>query len=63
MGVGLILRKKAFGWGILITFGIYTFYDMAKYVPLPISQNLLYLLFFIASVSAFWAVWKISKNK
>jgi hypothetical protein len=63
LGIKLILRKKAYGWGILITFGIYTFYDIAKYASFPISSDVLYFLFFIASVSIFWAVWQISKNK
>ena len=63
LGIKLILQKKNYGWGILITFGIYVFYDLSKYLSLPISTGLLYLLFFIASTSALWFVWQLLKLK
>jgi hypothetical protein len=63
LGIKLITQKKVYGWGILITFGIYVIYDITKYLSLPISQNFLYILFFIASISAFWTIWTLSKGK
>jgi hypothetical protein len=63
MGLRLVSKKKNFGWGIFITFGIYVFYDLSKYLNLRIGPDLLYLLFFIASISAFIFVWQLSKKK
>ncbi len=60
LGVALaVYRKKAYGWFIALTFALYVFYDLANLVSLNISRDLLYLLFFAATVSILWAVWSI----
>lgn len=63
LALQLALHHKKYAWGLLITFGIYVFYDLAKYLSWAISDDALYLLFFIASASAFWAVWQLGKGK
>lgn len=63
LGIKLVTQGKPFGWGIFITFGIYVFYDIARYINLSISQDLLYISFFIASLSALWAVWSLTKKR
>ena len=63
MGYRLYLKKKFYGLGIFITFGIYVIYDLAKLLSLSISTDLLYLLFFVASISAFLTVRQLSINK
>lgn len=56
-------KKKSYGWGFFITFGIYVFYDIVRLLNLSISNNLLYFSFFIASLSALWTVWEVYKRK
>jgi hypothetical protein len=57
LGIMIALqKKKTYGWGIFLTFGIYVFYDFARLISLNISSNILYWSFFVATVSALWAV-------
>jgi hypothetical protein len=56
-------KKKTYGWGFFTTFGIYVFYDIARLLSWNISDNILYVSFFIASLSAFWTVWEVYKRK
>lgn len=62
LGIKLVSQQKSYGWGIFITFTIYVFYDISKYLSLDISPNLLYIFFFVASISAFLAVWNLVKK-
>lgn len=60
LGVALaVSRKKVYGWFIALTFVLYVFYDLANLIPLNISKDLLYPIFFVATVSILWAVWSI----
>ncbi|MDD3662198.1 MAG: hypothetical protein PHG63_04000 [Candidatus Dojkabacteria bacterium] len=64
MGISLALtRKRVYGWGFFVTFSLYVFYDLAKHYELDISSDLLYVVFFVATVSALWAVWQLLKEK
>ena len=64
MGLLIVFKKKKiYGWGIFLTFAIYVFYDFAKLASWNISQDILYASFFVATVSAFWAVFKIFMEK
>ncbi len=58
-----LVQKKKYGYGIFLTFAIYVFYDLAKLVNYSINSDILYGIFFIASLSALWAVWMIYKEK
>ncbi|MFA5258491.1 MAG: hypothetical protein WC979_04130 [Candidatus Pacearchaeota archaeon] len=63
MGLILVFKKnKNYGYGIFLTFAIYVFYDYAKLASLSVSTNVLYSMFFIASLSALWAVWRMYKE-
>jgi hypothetical protein len=60
LGIMLALSKgKSYGWFIALTFAIYVFYDIANLIPLNVSIHLLYPIFFVATVSILWAVWRI----
>lgn len=59
----LFKKKKQYGLCFAITFGIYVFYDLARLMAWNISANLLYISFFIASVSALWGMWELYKKK
>lgn len=64
IGIMIYLKKKQiYGLGFFATFGIYVFYDLSKLLGWDISNNILYTLFFIASLSALLAVWRIYKLK
>jgi len=63
LALKLALGHKKYAWGLMLTFGIYVVYDLAKYLSWSISPDALYILFFIASASAFWAIWQMGKGK
>ena len=52
-------KKKIYGWCIALTFALYVFYDLANLLALNISQDTLYMIFFMATLSILWAVWNI----
>ncbi|MFA5113885.1 MAG: hypothetical protein WC529_06300 [Candidatus Margulisiibacteriota bacterium] len=63
LGVLLATQKrKAWGWCLALTFAIYVYYDLARYLNWGVSPDILYLSFFIASVSVTWAVWQSYKS-
>jgi len=57
-----IEKKKIYGYGLFLTFAIYVFYDFAKLSNWNINLNVLYFSFFVATLSALFAVWKIFKK-
>jgi len=60
--LGIILaigKKKMYGWFIALTFVLYVVYDLANLQALNISQDALYMTFFVATLSILWAVWNI----
>jgi hypothetical protein len=48
-----IQRKKLFAYGFALTFFVYVFYDSVRFFSLPVSESVLYVSFFLATVSAF----------
>ncbi len=54
-----IRRKKMYGWCIAVTFVLYVIYDLANLLALNISEDTLYMIFFVATLSILWAVWNI----
>jgi hypothetical protein len=64
--IGILMffqKKKIYGFGFFITFGIYVFYDLARLLGWDISNNILYISFLIASLSALLVVWAVYKLK
>ena len=62
IGIVIVIRGNKFGYGLLITFAIYVFYDLANQFQLNINPDVLYSLFFIASISILWFAWGLLKN-
>jgi len=58
-----VRRKRVFGYGIFLTFSIYVFYDLARLIPLEVTNVTLYPVFFVATLSMLWAVIMIYKEK
>jgi len=63
LGIAMIYKKKNYGWFFLITFGIYVFYDLAKMIGFSINQDILYISFFTATLSALILAWRIYEKK
>jgi hypothetical protein len=60
LGVMLaISKKKMYGWCIALTFVLYVVFDLANLMALNISEDTLYMIFFVATLSILWAVWNI----
>ncbi|MBU0686668.1 MAG: hypothetical protein KKB81_02260 [Candidatus Margulisbacteria bacterium] len=64
-----VQKKKGYGWCIALVFAIYVFYDAVKFINsnqlavINISADLLYILFFIATVSILWVVWQVYRGR
>lgn len=56
-------KKKKFAYGFALTFAIYVIFDTARQFNLSISQDLLHVLFLVASISALWSMWQLYKSK
>ncbi|MFH1868151.1 MAG: hypothetical protein ABH843_04185 [Candidatus Omnitrophota bacterium] len=57
----VVKKKKIYGLGICLTFGIYVFYDISRFLSVPVPPGLSDTLFLIASASILWVVWSLSK--
>ncbi|MFZ3148476.1 MAG: hypothetical protein WA137_05495 [Methanothrix sp.] len=55
----LSVKKKMYGWCIAVTFVLYVVYDLANLMALNISEDTLYMIFFVATLSILWAVWNV----
>jgi len=58
--IGLV-KNKLYGWLIALTFIIYVVYDLSRFLSMTLPSH--DLLFFIASLSIFIAVWMVGKGK
>ncbi len=57
MGILLAaVKKKKYGWGIALTFGVYTFYDLVRFSDVAMPRSIMSVLFLAASASMLWAV-------
>jgi len=59
---GAIKKRAICAYGMALTFSIYVVYDSAKFFNWNMSGNILTVMFFIASLSALWAVWKMGQE-
>ena len=57
-----IKRQKVCAWGMALTFFIYVFYDSVKLFNLNVPEGVVVPAFFVASVSALWAVIKMGQE-
>lgn len=52
----IAFRKRPYMIGLAITFGIYVYYDLARYYSWEISESLLSSVFLIATLAALVAM-------
>jgi hypothetical protein len=55
-------KNKSYLYGLALTFGIYVYYDLSRLLAWTVSDSLLSILFFVATVSALWSAWGIYKK-
>ncbi len=58
-----IFKKQPYMLGFTITFGIYVYYDLAKLYLWESPENLLPIMFFIATLSALISMVAIYRKK
>jgi len=57
-----VFRGRSAMIGFAITFGVYVYYDLARYYEWQVSEPLLSLVFLIATLSAFLSMVALVKN-
>ncbi|MFA5413510.1 MAG: hypothetical protein WC348_03145 [Patescibacteria group bacterium] len=56
-------RGRSYMYGLAFTFAIYVFYDLAKLYGWGVPQNVLSVIFLVATLSALASVWQISRRR
>ena len=56
-------KKRMYGVFIFFTFFIYVMYDLTNFLSLNVPVDAGYLIFFLATLSIFYAVWLLYKGK
>ena len=57
------VRGRTYMYGLAFTFAIYVFYDLARALSWDISETVLVLSFFIATLAALYSVWHIYRHR
>ena len=52
MALLIAVRGRAYMLGFALTFGVYVYYDLARYYSWEVAENLLSAAFFVATLSA-----------
>jgi hypothetical protein len=52
MAIMAAIKGKRYAWGFALTFAIYVFYDLARFLNWQAADTALYPLFFMATLSA-----------
>ncbi|MBU0981195.1 hypothetical protein KKC94_00715 [Patescibacteria group bacterium] len=56
LALAVALKGRPCMLGFVVTFGIYVYYDLARHYSWAVSESLLSVMFFIATLTAFGAV-------
>lgn len=57
------IKGRHYLLGFTLTFGIYVYYDLARLFSWQTAENLLSIIFFIATLSALVSVWFVYREK
>lgn len=55
------IKDKRYLYGLVVTFAIYVFYDIARLFSFNISGSFLTGIFFVATLSALYSAWMIAR--
>jgi hypothetical protein len=58
-----VKKKKAYGWFIAITFGLFVIFDLARIFSLEVSAERHALVLLIACISMLYAIWLMWKGR
>jgi len=50
-------KRRVYGWGIAITFGLFVFFDVFRIFSLPVPESFHAFIFLVACASMVYAVW------
>ena len=56
-----VQKKLPAAWAFALTFLIYVIYDLSRLIGWNLDENLLTILFFVATLSALLGIWLFSK--
>ena len=56
-------KQRPHLYGLALTFTIYVFYDLARFLGWNVEHGVLSSLFLVATVSALYAVWALYKER
>ena len=56
-------KQRPHLYGLALTFMIYVFYDLARFLGWNVEHGVLSSLFLVATVSALYAVWALYKER
>ena len=56
-------KQRPHLYGLALTFMIYVFYDLARFLGWDVEHGVLSSLFLVATVSALYAVWALYKER
>jgi len=52
-------KKRVYGFGLALTFGLYVFFDLARHFKFGVSPGTMDTLFFVATVSALLSIMQL----
>jgi hypothetical protein len=55
-------RGRPYLYGLTLTFAIYVWYDLARYLDWTINPDLLSGVFFVATLGALYSAWSLYKR-
>ena len=56
------VKGRSYLSGFAVTFGIYVYYDLSRYYAWLTSETTLSNLFFVATVTALYSMWRVYKR-
>jgi hypothetical protein len=56
-------RKKLYGWGIALTFGLFVLFDIFRIFALPMPDTFHAFIFLVACGSMVYAIWLIYEER
>ena len=56
-------KQRPHLYGLALTFAIYVFYDLARFLGWNVEHGVLSSLFLVATLSALYAVWGLYKER
>ena len=56
------MKGRSYLFGFAVTFGIYVYYDLSRYFAWSTSEDTLYAMFLVATLTALYSIWNVYKR-